>query len=295
MGTKKLLFIVNPHSGKQLIKNHMLTIVDDMVKAGYSVMAYTTQGPEDAKDKVIEEAGNFDRIVCCGGDGTLDEVMTGLMISGIDTDIGYIPAGSTNDFANSLGLPKMMVRAAQRAIGGEPFPCDIGEFNDDTFVYIAAFGLFTEVSYQTSQQLKNIFGHVAYLMQSVKSLYDIASYNLRIECNGQTITDEFVYGMITNSTSVGGIKDMTGGDVKLDDGLFEITMIRMPKNPFELSEVLACLANMIADSKLIYSFKSDEVKIFSAEPVSWTLDGEYGGEHSEVVVRNLKQRVRILR
>ena len=291
--SQKLLFIFNPHSGKGQIKNNLVDIVDIMVKAGYDVTIYTTQARADATRKVMEEAANFDRIVCSGGDGTLDEVVTGLIKSDTNTPIGYIPAGSTNDFANSLGIPKEMVKAAEVAVGKNPFPCDIGDFNSDTFVYVAAFGLFTEVSYKTSQQLKNIFGHVAYIMEGAKHLHDILSYNMQVEYEGHFFQDEFIYGMVTNSVSVGGFKGMTGTDVKLDDGVFEVTLIKKPHNPIELNEILACLTNMIDDSDLIYSFKTNEVKITACEQIAWTLDGEFGGEHEEVIIRNLNKRVTI--
>ena len=291
--SQKLLFIFNPHSGKGQIKNNLVDIVDIMVKAGYDVTIYTTQARADATRKVMEEAANFDRIVCSGGDGTLDEVVTGLIKSDMNTPIGYIPAGSTNDFANSLGIPKEMVKAAEVAVGKNPFPCDIGDFNSDTFVYVAAFGLFTEVSYKTSQQLKNIFGHVAYIMEGAKHLHDILSYNMQVEYEEHVFQDEFIYGMVTNSVSVGGFKGMTGTDVKLDDGVFEVTLIKKPHNPIELNEILACLTNMIDDSDLIYSFKTNEVRITAREQIAWTLDGEFGGEHKEVIIRNLNKRVTI--
>ena len=291
--SQKLLFIFNPHSGKGQIKNNLVDIVDIMVKAGYDVTIYATQARADATRKVMEEAANFDRIVCSGGDGTLDEVVTGLIKSDTNTPIGYIPAGSTNDFANSLGIPKEMVKAAEVAVGKNPFPCDIGDFNSDTFVYVAAFGLFTEVSYKTSQQLKNIFGHVAYIMEGAKHLHDILSYNMQVEYEEHVFQDEFIYGMVTNSVSVGGFKGMTGTDVKLDDGVFEVTLIKKPHNPIELNEILACLTNMIDDSDLIYSFKTNEVKITAREQIAWTLDGEFGGEHEEVIIRNLNKRVTI--
>ena len=290
---QKLLFIFNPHSGKGQIKNNLVDIVDIMVKAGYDVTIYTTQARADATRKVMEEAANFERIVCSGGDGTLDEVVTGLIKSDTNTPIGYIPAGSTNDFANSLGIPKEMVKAAEVAVGKNPFPCDIGDFNSDTFVYVAAFGLFTEVSYKTSQQLKNIFGHVAYIMEGAKHLHDILSYNMQVEYEGHVFQDEFIYGMVTNSVSVGGFKGMTGTDVKLDDGVFEVTLIKKPHNPIELNEILACLTNMIDDSDLIYSFKTNEVKITAREQIAWTLDGEFRGEHEQVIIRNLNKRVTI--
>lgn len=291
--SEKLLFIVNPHAGKGLIRTHLLDIVDIMVKAGFEVTVYITQKRGDATRKVLEEGAGFARIICSGGDGTLDEVMTGIMELRQDIPIGYIPAGSTNDFANSLGIAKDMLKSARAAVGNHLFPCDIGSFNKDTFVYVAAFGMFTEVSYKTSQQLKNIFGHLAYIMEGVKQLHDFSSYNMQVEHNGEVFQDEFIYGMVTNSVSVGGFKGMTGSNVKLDDGVFEVTLIRKPRNPIELNEILACLTNMIDDTDLIYSFKTEEVRITAKNPVAWTLDGEFGGEHQEVIIRNLKQKVKI--
>jgi YegS/Rv2252/BmrU family lipid kinase len=265
-----------------------------MVKAGYEVTVHTTQSQGDAGRKVKETAGNFDRIVCSGGDGTLDEVVTGMIQSGKDVPIGYIPAGSTNDFANSILLPKGMVEAAKTAVAGRQFPCDVGYFNGDTFVYVAAFGLFTEVSYQTSQQMKNILGHVAYILEGAKHLMDIPSYHLRVEYEGQVIEDNFIYGMITNSLSVGGFKGITGSDVELDDGVFEVTLIKNPQNPIELNEILASLTNLIDDTELIYSFKTGDIHFTSDELIPWTLDGEYGGKHDNLIIRTLKQRVNMI-
>jgi len=291
---KKLLFIYNPFSGKGLIKAHLAGIIDAFVKGGYEVTVYPTQAPRDGLRKAKEEAGNYDRIVCSGGDGTLDEVMTGIIQSGIDVPIGYIPAGSTNDFAGSLGIPKDMEQAAVVAAGDNIFSCDIGDFNGSTFVYVAAFGLFTEVSYQTPQHLKNILGHVAYILEGMKRLHDIPSFSMQVEHDGIVIQDKFIYGMITNSISVGGFKGITGEDVKLDDGYFEVTLIKTPRNPIELNEILANLTNRIDDTDLIYTFKTDELKFTTVNPVPWTLDGEFGGEQSELLIRNLNKRVNIL-
>ncbi len=288
---KKLLFVLNAHSGKGLIKNNLLDIVDIMVKAGFEVTIYPTQAPEDAERKAAEDAAGYDRIVCSGGDGTLDEVVAGLLKSGTEVPIGYIPAGSTNDFANSLGIPKDMKKAAEVAVGEKSFLCDIGYFNGNHFVYVAAFGLFTAVSYQTSQQMKNIFGHVAYILEAAKHLLEIPSYRMRVEHDGKSFEDQFIYGMVTNSISVGGFKGMTGSDVKLDDGVFEVTLIKRPHNPIELNEILSCLTNRIDDSDLIYSFKTSEVRFYSEEAVAWTLDGEFGGDHKELCIRNLHQKI----
>ena len=219
---KKLLFVFNPKSGKGLIKDHLVNIVDIMTKAGYMITIYPTQSQGDAIRKVRKKAKKYDLVVCCGGDGTLDEVVTGMEQSDVNVPIGYIPAGSTNDFANSLGIPKDMVKAADAAVNGRAFPCDIGAFNNDYFVYVAAFGLFTEVSYQTSQQMKNILGHAAYILEGAKHIMDITSYRMKVMHDDEEIEDEFIYGMVTNSLSVGGFKGISGPDVLLDDGLFEL-------------------------------------------------------------------------
>lgn len=290
----KLLFVFNPRSGKGLIKEHLVDIVDVMVKAGYEVTIYTTQSQGDAIRKVREEAKYYDRVVCSGGDGTLDEVVTGMQQSEVNVPIGYIPAGSTNDFANSLGIPKDMVDAAKAAVGDKPFPCDVGYFNGDTFVYVAAFGLFTEVSYKTPQQLKNVLGHAAYILEGAKQLHDIPSFTMQIEHDGQVFQDKFIYGMVTNSVSVGGFKGMTGDDVKLDDGVFEVTLIKSPKNPIELNRILASLTNLIDDTDLIYSFKTNHLHVMSKEKVAWTLDGEFGGEHEDLTIKNLNKQITIM-
>ena len=208
MGNKKLLFVFNPKSGKGLIKNHLLTIVDTFVKQGYEVTIHPTQHAGDAKE-MMAVSGSYDLVVCSGGDGTIDETVTGIMRYNTGTPIGYIPAGSTNDFAASLGIPKNMPRAAEIAVSGVQLACDVGEFNKDYFIYIAAFGIFTDVSYQTNQNLKNVLGHVAYVLEGAKRIVDVPAYHLKVELNGETIEDDFIYGMVTNSISVGGMKNLT--------------------------------------------------------------------------------------
>ena len=294
MDKKKLLFIFNPKSGKGQIRNQLMAIVDTFVKSGYEVTIYPTQAKADAVRKVAEAADEYDLVVCSGGDGTLDEVVTGMMQCDGIVPIGYIPAGSTNDFAQSLKIPKNMLQAADMAVNGQAFPCDVGVFNEDYFVYIAAFGLFTDVSYMTNQKLKNIFGHVAYILESAKRLYDIPSYYLEVEVNGKTIRDEFIYGMITNSVSVGGMKNMTGSNVKLDDGEFEVTLIKTPKNPIALQEIITALLISQFDTKYMYSFRAKKITFESEESISWTLDGEFGGDNDHVYIENCKQELDIV-
>lgn len=291
---KKLLFVVNGHSGKGQIKNKLLDIIDIMIKEGYHVQVHTTQEREDATKVVREQAKYYDLVVCSGGDGTLDEAVTGMMQSEVRTPLGYIPAGSTNDFANSLEIPKDMIQAAKTAVLGVPFSCDVGEFNGDYFIYVAAFGIFTDVSYATSQELKNALGHVAYILEGAKRLHTIKSYHMRVEYDGNEIEGDFLLGMITNSTSVGGFKNMTGKDVKLDDGMFEVTLIHKPKNIIELNTIIASLTNLKDETDLIDSFRADSVKFYSEEEIPWTLDGEFGGDHKEVQIKNHCKAVDIM-
>lgn len=294
MSERKLLFVFNPKSGMGLIKNNLLDILDVMVKAGFEPTVYPTQARGDATRKVKEDGANYERIVCSGGDGTLDEVVTGMCEANLQIPLGYIPAGSTNDFARTLNIPSDMVKAAQIAVGEHIFPCDVGQFNDDTFIYIAGFGLFTEISYDTPQGLKNVLGHAAYILSAAKSLASIPSYVMQIEVNGEIIQDRFVYGMITNSLSVAGFKGLTGKDVQLDDGEFEVTLIKSPTNPIELTEIIEYLTGIISETKMVYTVKSSHIQIRSRSSVSWTMDGENGGEHWRVEIKNHHKKLNIL-
>lgn len=294
MSEKKLLFVFNPKSGMGLIKNNLLDIVDIMVKAGYEPTVYPTQARGDATRKVREDGANYERIVCSGGDGTLDEVVTGMREADLHMPLGYIPAGSTNDFARTLGIPSDMLKAAQIAVGEHIFPCDVGQFNEDTFIYIAGFGIFTEISYDTPQELKNVLGHAAYILSAAKSLTTIPSYLMQIEANDEVIQDRFIYGMITNSVSVAGFKGLTGKDVQLDDGEFEVTLIKSPNNPLELTEIIEYLTGIISETKMVYTFKTSHIRVRSRSSVSWTMDGENGGEHWSVEIKNHHRKLNIL-
>ncbi len=290
---KKMLFIYNPRAGKAQIKSNLLDIIDIFVKAGYEVTAYPTQAAGDAVRAVRERHAGYDMVVCSGGDGTLDEVVTGMMMSDERLPIGYVPAGSTNDFANSLKIPKNMRRAAETAVHGRDFECDIGAFNKDIFIYVAAFGIFTDVSYQTKQDIKNVLGHAAYLVEGVKRLPSVRAYPLRITCNGEVIEGEFIYGMITNSHSVGGFRGITGQDVSLDDGLFEVTLIRKPSNPLDINNIILALVDKRVKSEHICTYAAKSVRVESKEPVAWTLDGEFGGEHLAAQIENCHKALKI--
>ncbi len=294
MEKKKMLFIYNPKAGKEKIRNRMLDIIDIFARADFEVTVYPTLARGDGIKAVAERKPDYyDMIACSGGDGTLDEVVTGMMRCEKRLPIGYVPAGTTNDFASSLKIPKNMTEAARTIVEGKDFACDVGGFNDDIFVYIAAFGMFTDVSYETPQDVKNVLGHMAYLLEGVKRLSNIKSYHLRVECEDQIIEGDFIFGMITNSLSVGGFKRITGKYVQLDDGEFEITLIKMPSNPVELNTIMAALINRNINTDLMYCFKASRLTIASKEEIAWTLDGEFGGKHRDVTIQNYKQALTI--
>ncbi|HIY62829.1 MAG TPA: YegS/Rv2252/BmrU family lipid kinase [Candidatus Mediterraneibacter stercoripullorum] len=291
---RKMLFIYNPNAGTGLIKSKLSDIVDTFAKGGYEITIYPTQKYQDAMEKTMEYQEQYDLVVCSGGDGTLDEVVTGMLSRKDQIPVGYIPAGTTNDFANSLQIPKDMLEAANIIVNGKPFACDVGGFNDDHFVYIAAFGIFTDVSYETKQSMKNILGYLAYLLEGAKRIFNIPSYRIRVTYDDKVIEDEFIYGMVTNSRSVGGFSGIIGPDVVFDDGEFEVTLIRTPKNAIELNELLGAIVMRQINPERMYSFKSGNVRFESEVEIPWTLDGEFGGEHSDVLIRNQKQALQIM-
>ncbi len=291
---KKLLFIYNPCAGKGKIRSKLMDIIGVFADDGYEVTVHPTRAKGDAVCVVKEKKRRYDLVVCSGGDGTLDEVVAGMVESGKRIPIGYIPAGSTNDFARSLGLPKSMVQAAEVAVNGKKFPCDVGAFNQDTFVYIAAFGVFTEVSYETPQRYKNVLGHAAYVLEGMKRITGLRTYYMEVACNERVIKDEFLFGMITNSTSVGGFKKITGKYVELNDGLFEVTLIRKPKNASDLNRIVSALVAEDMNTEEIIYVKTDRIVFRAAEPVAWTLDGEYGGEHENVEIVSRPQAFEIM-
>ena len=290
---KKLLFIYNPHSGKGMINNYLTDIVDKFVKNGYRVELYPTQKKLDAKEKVIRWAEDCDMVVCSGGDGTLNDVISGIMEMEDRIMLGYIPAGSTNDFATSIMLPKNMLESADVVMKGMPLSVDIGSFNRRTFVYIAAFGAFTDVSYMTPQEMKNVLGHQAYIIEAFTKLSSLRSYRMRVKTKDIEVEDEFLYGMITNSVSVGGFKGITGKGVILNDGLFEVTLVKKPQKVFEMQLIFGALLGLDVKCESVMTFKADKLIIESVEKVPWVLDGEYGGSPKKITIRNHKKAIDI--
>lgn len=294
--SKKLLLVYNPLSGKALVKNKLSDIVDVFVKGGYDVTVRPTQGPHDAFETVRKKSKRYDRVVACGGDGTLNECVGGLLSLPEEdrTPLGYIPAGSTNDYAATLGIPKDLVKAAQIALDGKPFPCDAGKFQDSHFVYIAAFGAFTDVSYDTPQKFKNLFGHAAYLFEGVKRLPSIKPVHIQVNYGEALVEGDFILGMVTNTRSVGGFKDKGGLGAKLDDGLFEVILFKNPNNAIELQNLLADFMKRDFSSPYCHVLHTARAIFTSEEPISWTLDGENGGSHKTVDIKAVNKAFTII-
>ena len=293
---KKLMFIFNPRSGKEQIRGQLMGILAIFTKAGYDIHVHVTQSQRDCVEWVKDYADRMDVLVVSGGDGTLNEAVTGMMNLERIPLLGYIPAGSTNDFAASLGLPKSMQEAAADIVEGSPYPIDIGRFcKDQYFVYIAGFGAFTEVSYLPPQDKKNCLGHNAYVLEGVKSLAGLKPRHMRVEWDDQVLEEDFVFGMVTNTISVGGFKGLGNQSVALNDGEFEVLLIRMPRTPVDLTNIINYMFLKEEPNEYVYKFKTRAIRMVSDAPVDWVLDGEFGGSRTEVEIVNLQKKIRILR
>ena len=295
---KKMLFIFNPRSGRERLRTKLLDILDLFVKAGWEVTVHVTQSAGDAKERVEQKGGDVDLLVCSGGDGTLNEVVSGMMAWSREKrpQLGYIPAGSTNDFAASLDLPKNLLRAASTAVTGSSFAIDVGRFGKNRyFAYVAAFGAFTEVSYKTPQEAKNVLGHQAYMLEAVKRIAGLKSYHMRFFWDDQQLEEEFILGMVTNTISIGGFKGLVQPRVALNDGEFEVMLIRKPRTPKDIQSIVGCLINKDAENDCVYMFRTSRLRIESEEIVDWTLDGEYGGGVQEICIENLREEIVVRR
>jgi len=294
---KKAFFLYNALSGKGLIKNKIHKIIDFLTQNDFEVTIRPTQAPLDAYSTTIElcKRNFYDIIICSGGDGTLNEVIQGLMNSENKIPIGYIPSGSTNDFATTLKIPKRLTNALESIVTGTSLSCDIGSFNDKYFEYIAAFGAFTEVAYETPQQYKNMLGHAAYILEGLKHISNIKSYKLKIKINkSETIDGEFIFGMVSNTASVGGL--LSTGDFSVNDGLYEVTLIKTPNSLLELQSVLSSLLNLKQNINTDYVtfFKASEIDIESETDIPWTLDGEFGGSQKIINIKNNNKAVEFI-
>ena len=294
MNSRKALVILNPKAGIKKSKKDMFEIVDRLSKKGYRVSIQTTTCSGDGARFVQEYGTNMDLIICCGGDGTLNEVLNGLHQSKLSVPLGYVPAGTTNDFARTFSLPNKVEKCMDLILGGWPRPCDLGRFNDRNFTYIASLGAFTNVSYSTPQKLKNVFGHSAYLWEGIKEIRNITPFQATISANGETYKGEFVFGSISNSSSIGGLFKLNSLDVRMDDGEFELMLIRNPKNLTDLLGIVQGLVRGKYDPRFVVFTHAEAVDIHTDTPQTWTLDGESGGEQQDVHIEVVHKAFRLI-
>lgn len=295
MSNKKILLIVNPCSGKTKIKTKLLDVVEIFSNAGYSVTVYPTKCRSDATETVKNIKKNeFDTIVVCGGDGTLNEVITGIMQSGLDIPLGYIPAGTLNEWSTGLNISKDIVKAAKDILNGNLAELDIGKFSDKYFSYTASFGAFTEASYSAPQDVKNVLGQAAYFFEGVKSLANIKPVHLKLICDGKETEGDFLFGAISNSMSVGGIVKYKDNLVKLNDGLFEVFLVRKPSNVLDLQPILDGLLKQDLTRDGLEFFHAKEIEIIGSKDISWTLDGEFSEGKENLTVTNMQKAIKFI-
>lgn len=280
-----MLFLINPVSGKLALEDTLMSVIDTFSKAEYDITIHLARGEGDI-ERTIENIGEkFDIIVCCGGDGTLNIVAGTVFKEDIDVKIGYIPGGTTNDFAASHHIDTVTTGAALQIAEGIEREVDLGILNDKPFIYVAAFGLFSDVSYQTGREMKQTMGHAAYVLEGIKSFAKAKAYSMKVEHDGIEIEGEFIYGMISNSRRIGGFEIPILKNILYDDGEMEVTLIRKPKNAQETQKLLNSFLYQSADEEMVYMFKTSELKIVSTEEVPWSIDGEYGGSFYETDIK----------
>lgn len=289
-----MLFIMNPFAGMRKANRHLADIITIFNRADYDVRIYMTAGQGDATRLVRENAKDADVIVCAGGDGTFNETVSGVLESGADTPIGYIPCGSTNDFASSLHLPTNPVKAAQQIVEGSPKRYDVGKFGDRYFSYVASFGAFTKASYATPQSVKNALGHTAYLLEGIQEISQLKPSHVRIELEDRTIEDDFLFGAISNSTSVGGILTLDPKQVDMTDGKFELLLVRAPKDFLEVSECIMALQKQKYNCAMMTFLSAPKLTIYASSRMPWTLDGERENGHKKINVENIHHAIQII-
>ena len=291
---RKLLFLVNPNAGQRRVNKSLTDIIGIFNEGGYEVTVFLTNGPGSGTQIVQERAKDYDLVVCAGGDGTLNETITGVLRAGADCPVGYIPCGSTNDFASTLKLSMDVVQAAKDIMEGAPVEYDVGRWGDRYFVYIASFGAFTRVSYTTPQNLKNALGHLAYVLSGIQELPQIRNIPMALELDGQVLDGEYLFGAVSNSTSVGGVFTLDASQVDLRDGKFEVILVRMPRDMAELTQCAAALQNHTYDCAAITFRSVSRLRVHQDPALLWTLDGERAEGADVVEIENLHRAIRLV-
>ncbi len=292
--SKRLLLILNPISGKKIGKRHLAEVVEKFCRAGYIPTVFVTIDRGHARDLARAYGGQADLVVCLGGDGTFNEVVSGLLVGGHTTPVGYIPCGSTNDFASGIGLKKTVSAATDAILAGTPHAYDVGAFGDRYFTYVASFGIFTRTSYATPQNAKNTLGHLAYLLEGIKELSNIRPWHVRVEVDGTPVEGDYLFGAVCNATSVGGVLNLDASVVDMSDGRLELMLIKKPRNPVDLSECVLALAEQQYDADMITFMSGSEFKVTADSAMDWTLDGERADGISSLCIRNLAGAITLI-
>ena len=291
---KKMLLIFNPKSGVQKFPSHLFDVVDRFTSAGFFVTVYPTQAAGEVGEIVSLHGAEFDYLVCSGGDGTISEAIDAMMPLTKRPAFGIIPSGTVNDFAGSLNIPRDALQAADIIIEASPSALDVGMFGDKHFSYVAAFGAFTDVSYSTPQNAKNLFGKLAYFVEGLKRVGQIKTLSCEILLDDERVEGDFALGIVANAYSIAGYKLPAELDVKLDDGFFEVVLIQRPHSLKDSQEIISLLLAHEIKTDLVIIRKAKKIAFTSSEPVAWTLDGDFGGEYSGVIIENQKHAVEIL-
>lgn len=292
--SKKLLLIVNPMAGKKQSRAPLFDAVSVFSDAGYLVKVYNTTARGDATQMVVREGSDYDLVVCCGGDGTLNETITGLMQLEHRPLLGYLPRGSTNDFASSLHISSNPVQAAQDIAGHWEQELDIGSWNDRLFVYVASFGAFTRSSYNAPQSAKNALGHFAYILEGMKDLSTLRPYKVKLSADGEVLDGEYLFGAVCNSTSIGGLMKLDPERVVLNDGKFEMLLIPNPRTAADLQNLIFALLNQQYYSQGLIFRHVSSVTVEPEEDLPWSLDGEYAPSAERVEIVNHRAALSIL-
>ena len=291
---KKMLFIMNPFAGQKKANRYLPEILLLFTQAGYEIITFMTTGTGSAAQMAERRSRDVDLVVCCGGDGTLNETITGILRAGATTPIGYIPTGSTNDFASSLKLSSNVMQAARDIIEGQPVPYDVGKFGNRYFSYVASFGAFTKSSYATPQSVKNALGHTAYVLEGINELSQLRKLHVRMEIDGQVVEDDYLFGAISNSTSVGGILTLDPNQVDMGDGLFEVLLVRAPRTLMEIPECIQAVQTGRYNCGMITFRSARSIRVTADPNMPWTLDGEKDDGRAEVLVENIHQAIRLI-
>lgn len=290
---KKVLLIINPKAGMMKIRSKTLDIIDLFTKNDCLVTAVTTKCKGDATEIAKKYAKDFDLTVCSGGDGTLNEVIAGVITLDSPVTLGYIPAGTTNDFASSLNISSDPTKSALGAINGTPQTFDIGKFGDSYFTYVASFGAFTSSSYSAPQATKNALGHLAYILEGMKDLSSLRPYQISISANGKTYEGKYILGSVSNSVSIGGMIKMDKNLVKFNDGVFEVMLIKYPENIDKFNKILHSIQTQKYDPEVIDFFQAPKLSVSMEEITPWSLDGEYNAGAKNIEISVLPSAIKL--